>query len=383
MSKLSPEEKKRYSRHLVLKEFGVGGQLKLKQARILVVGAGGLGCPALLYLAAAGVGTIGIVDFDVVQESNLQRQILFSMNDIGMNKANAASNHLRALNPLISITSYPFRLTSQNALDIIGSHDLVIDGSDNFPTRYLVNDSCVLLDKPFVYGSVLEYEGQVSVFNVVQSKQYSSNYRDLFPFPPPPNKVPNCEQAGVLGVLPGMVGSMQANEAIKLLTGIGEPLIDSLLIIESLTLEATQIKIQNKNSRSEIKNLLDYEDFCSKSHDKSKSLNTNQNPMKEVTVQELQKLVETKQDFQLIDVREPHEFDICNLNGELIPQGEIPHNVEQISRDKLVVIHCRSGARSGQIIQWLEKNHKLENLYNLKGGILAWAREIDPTMPTY
>lgn len=383
MSKLSPEEIKRYSRHLVLKEFGAEGQLKLKQARILVVGAGGLGCPALLYLTAAGLGTIGIVDFDVVQESNLQRQILFRMDDIGTNKANAATNHLRDLNPLISITPYPVKLTSQNALDIIGNYDLVIDGSDNFPTRYLVNDACVLLNKSFVYGSVLEYEGQVSVFNVLHNSQYSSNYRDLFPFPPSPNKVPNCEQAGVLGVLPGMVGSMQANEAIKVVTGIGEPLIDSLLIIESLTLETTQIKIQNKHSRSEIKYLLDYEDFCSKSHDKNKSLNTNQNPMKEVTVQELQKLLETKQDFQLIDVREPHEFDICNLNGELIPQGEIPHNVERISRDKQVVIHCRSGARSGNMVTWLEKNHGFVNLYNLKGGILAWAREIDDTMPTY
>lgn len=378
MSKLSPEEKKRYSRHLVLKEFGAEGQLKLKQARILVVGAGGLGCPALLYLAAAGVGTIGIVDFDVVQESNLQRQVLFRMDDIGTNKANAATNHLRDLNPLISITPYPVRLTSQNALDIIGNYDLVIDGSDNFPTRYLVNDACVLLNKSFVYGSVLEFEGQVSVFNVLLNSQYSSNYRDLFQSPPLPDKVPNCEQAGVLGVLPGIIGSIQANEAIKVLTGIGEPLVDRLLLLDSLTLETTLIKIQNKQARLEIKNLVDYEDFCGISEKKIKSLG-----MKEITVQELQDLQQSGTDFQLIDVREPHEYDICHIESELIPLAEVPHNIDKISRAKKVVIYCRSGGRSGQIIQWLEKNHKLDNLYNLKGGILAWAREIDPSMPTY
>lgn len=383
MSKLTPEEIRRYSRHLVLKGFGAEGQSKLKQARILVVGAGGLGCPALLYLSAAGVGSIGIVDFDEVQESNLQRQILFSMGDIGVNKAIAASHRLRALNSLINITSYPLRLTSQNAFDIIQEYDLVIDGSDNFPTRYLVNDACVLLNKPFVYGSVLEYEGQVSVFNVPLNSGFSCNYRDLFHSPPLPDKVPNCEQAGVLGVLPGMIGSMQANEAIKILTGIGEPLVDTLLIIESLTLETTRIKIQNRQSRFEIKNLIDYEEFCSRSQDISKSLNSNQNSMKEVTVQELKALLNSGVDFQLIDVREPREYDICHIKGELIPMGEIPHNVERIRKDVQVVVHCRSGKRSGDIIQWLEKNHNYENLFNLKGGILAWATEIDDSMPTY
>jgi len=383
VSKLSPEEIKRYGRHLVLREFGVEGQLKLKQSRVLVMGAGGLGCPVLLYLTAAGVGTLGIVDSDVVQESNLQRQVLFSMEDIGKNKAETASHRLRTLNQMITTIPYSIRLTSQNALDIIGKYDLVVDGSDNFPTRYLVNDSCVLLNKPFVYGSVLEYEGQVSVFNVKQGNSFSSNYRDLFPFPPPPDRVPDCEQAGVLGVLPGMVGSMQANETIKLLTGIGEPLIDTLLIIESLSLETTRIKIQNKQSRSQIKKLIDYEDFCSISPDKSKSLKTNQNSMKEVTVQELKTLLDSRADFQLIDVREPHEFDTCNLEGELIPMAEVPHQVERIRKDIQVVVHCRSGKRSGDIITWLEKNHNFENLYNLKGGILAWAKEIDDSMPTY
>lgn len=378
MSKLSQEELKRYNRHLILKEFGSEGQLKLKNSRVLVVGAGGLGCPALLYLTAAGIGKIGIVDHDSVQESNLQRQVLFTVQDIGKNKAEAAKNRLLDLNPLITIKSFADRITSQNALDLIRNYDLVIDGSDNFPTRYLLNDACVLQNKSLVYGSVLEYEGQVSVFNLFKNNRYSSNYRDLFPVPPDPGTVPDCEQAGVLGVLPGIIGSLQASEAIKIITGKGEPLSDKLLIIDSMTLDFTQIKIQNRHTHAQIKNLIDYEDFCGINEKKSKSLG-----MKEVTVQELEQLKKSGADFQLIDVREPHEFDICNLEGELIPQGDIPHNVDKVSKDKKVVIHCRSGARSGNMVQWLEKNHGFTNLYNLKGGILAWAKEIDSSMPTY
>lgn len=378
MSKLSQEELKRYNRHLILKEFGSEGQLKLKNASVLVVGAGGLGCPALLYLTAVGVGKLGIVDNDTVQESNLQRQILFTVMDIGKNKAETATKRLRDLNPLITIKSFAERITSKNAFDLIRNYDLVVDGSDNFPTRYLLNDACVLLNKPLVYGSVLEYEGQVSVFNLFQHNQYSSNYRDLFPVPPDPGAVPDCEQAGVLGVLPGIIGSLQASETIKIITGKGEPLSDKLLIIDSMTLDITRIKIQNRHTRAQIKNLIDYEDFCGINEKKSKSLG-----MKEVTVQELEQLKKTGASFQLIDVREPHEFDICNLEGELIPQAEIPNNVDKVSKDKKVVIHCRSGARSGNMVQWLEKNHGFTNLYNLKGGILAWAKEIDPTMPTY
>lgn len=378
MSNLSQEELTRYNRHLILKEFGREGQEKLKNSKVLVVGAGGLGCPALFYLAAAGTGTIGIVDSDTVQESNLQRQILFRMNDIGKNKAEAAGKRLLDLNPLISINYYKDRIVSQNALALISGYDVVIDGSDNFPTRYLLNDACVLLNKPLVYGSVLEYEGQVAVFNFHQDNHYSSNYRDLFPAPPPPGTVPDCEQAGVLGVLPGIIGTMQANEAIKILAGTGEPLKDKLLIIDSKTLDVTHIKIRNTGARNSIKKLVDYEDFCGINEKKNKSLG-----MKEVTVQELQKLQQSGADFQLIDVREPHEFDICNLNGELIPLADVPNNVDKISKAKKVVIHCRSGGRSGQAVQWLEKNHNFDNLYNLKGGILAWAREIDPSMPSY
>lgn len=378
MSKLSPEELSRYNRHLILEGFGMDGQLRLKQARVLVVGAGGLGCPALLYLAAAGVGHIGIVDFDTVQESNLQRQVLFTVSDLGTNKATAAAGRLRKLNPFITISPHPIQLTSSNALECIKNYDMVIDGTDNFPTRYLLNDACVLLDKPLIYGSVLKYEGQVSVFNVLKDGKYSSNYRDLFPLPPSPDVVPNCELAGVLGVLPGIIGSIQANEAIKLLTGTGETLADTLLIVDSLSMETTQIKIRNQLSRHQIKKLIDYEDFCGILKKKTESLS-----MKEITVQELQGLQLSGSDFQLIDVREPHEYDICNLEGELIPLAEIPHNVDKISRAKKVVIHCRSGGRSGQAVQWLEKNHKLDNLYNLKGGILAWAKEIDPSMPAH
>lgn len=352
--------------------------MKLKTSSVLVVGAGGLGCPALLYLTAAGIGKIGIVDNDLVQESNLQRQVVFTVQDIGKNKAEAAKKRLLDLNPLITINPFADRITSQNAVDLIHNYDLIIDGSDNFPTRYLLNDACVLLNKPLVYGSVLEYEGQVSVFNLFQNNQYSSNYRDLFPVPPAHGTVPDCEQAGVLGILPGIIGSLLANEAIKILIGKGEPLADKLLIIDSMTLDITQIKIQNQHAREGIKNLIDYEDFCGINEKKSKSLD-----MKEVTVQELQQLQKSGADFQLIDVREPHEYDICNLEGELIPQGDIPHNVDKISKDKKVIMQCRSGTRSGNMVQWLEKTHGFTNLYNLKGGILAWAKEIDPTMPTY
>ena len=384
MSKLSSEETKRYSRHLALKEFGLDNQLKLKESKVLIVGAGGLGSPALLYLAAAGVGTIGIADHDSIDLSNLQRQVLFSVHDIGKNKAFVANEKLKALNPNIRIHSYA-GITSANALDILKDHDVVIDATDNFPTRYLLNDACVLLQKPLVYGSILKFEGQISVFNVKdRSGSFSSNYRDLFPEPPSPDSVQNCEQAGVIGVLPGVIGTLQANEAIKLISGLGEPLRDKLLIFDSLSLEFDIIAIPNRDAASKIKSLIDYEDFCGISQKKNKSLADNQShTMKEVTVQELKKLKDSGADFQLIDVREPHEYDICNLDGELIPMSEIPHNVDKIAKDKQVIIHCRSGKRSGDMLLWLEKNHGFSNLYNLRGGVLAWAKEIDPSMPQY
>jgi sulfur-carrier protein adenylyltransferase/sulfurtransferase len=286
MEKLTAEEYKRYSRHLVLADLGMAGQLKLKQARVLVVGAGGLGSPVLLYLAAAGVGCIGIADHDVLDLSNLQRQVLYSVQDIGEPKALAARRKLEGLNPLISFKTHVSKISSKNALEIIRGYDVVVDGTDNFATRYLLNDACILLDRPLVYGSILKFEGQVAVFNYLKKNgERSTNYRDLFPEPPSPESVPNCEQAGVLGVLPGIIGSMQASEAIKIITGIGQPLADKLLIFDSLSMDQTVINIPDRSSRSRINTLIDYEDFCGISQGKNKSLDGKHTIMKEVTVQ--------------------------------------------------------------------------------------------------
>jgi len=367
-------ELNRYSRHFALPDFGLEAQEKLKRASILVVGAGGLGCPVLLYLTAAGVGEIGIADFDLISESNLQRQVLYSTNDVGKRKAEVAKARLAELNPFVNINLYTDKLTSANALEIANPYDLIIDASDNFPTRYLLNDVSVLLSKPLIYGSVFRYEGQVAVFNY----SGSVTYRDLYPTPPDEGSVPNCEEGGVLGVLPGIIGSIQANEAIKIITNIGEPLAGTLLLFDSLTLESLKISIADKNQRAAISELIDYDDFCGINDKKIQHSH-----MQEITVQELKNLKDSNADFQLIDVREPHEYDICEIGGELIPMAEVPFNVDKISRDKQVVVHCRSGKRSGDIIQWLEKNQNFTNLYNLKGGILAWAKEIDTSMPTY
>ena len=368
---LTKEEKDRYSRHLALPDFTTEHQEKLKAARVLVVGAGGLGCPVLQYLCAAGVGTLGIVDGDKVSLSNLQRQILYQESDIGFSKVRVAADRLKKMNHLLAVEIFENHLTRENALGICTSYDLIVDCSDNFPTRYLVNDVCVLQQKPFVYGSVFRYEGQVSVFNY----QLGPTYRDLYPLPPAAGSVLSCAEGGVLGVLPGFIGCAQAMEAIKIITGIGEVLSGRLLIMDTQTMQADFISIPNQNQRINVTGLIDYEHFCNPI--------VTTKTMKEVTVQELKSLIDSKADFQLIDVREPHEYDICNLQGELIPQAEIPHNVDKISKDKKVIIHCRSGARSGNMVQWLEKNHGFTNLYNLKGGVLAWAKEIDPSMPTY
>ena len=386
MKNLSPEEFKRYNRHLVLSNFGLEGQMKIRNASVLVIGAGGLGCPALLYLTAAGIGKLGIVDSDVVDLSNLQRQVLYTTHDIGKKKAKVAVERLRSLNPNVTFNPHAVKISSNNALQVLGEYDVVIDGSDNFPTRYLLNDACIILDKPLVYGSILRFEGQLSVFNIKKTDgSFSSNYRDLFPSPPEPESAPNCEEAGVLGVLPGMIGAMQANEAIKIITGIGTVLYDKLLMLDAETMDQTIIKIKNHNTRASVSALIDYDLFCGKSQKKSKSLpnEDNKNKMKEITVEELKELKESGSDFQLIDVREPHEYDICNLEGELIPMGQIPNHVDKIAKDKQVILYCRSGRRSADVIAWLEKNHHLTNLYNLQGGILAWAREIDPEMETY
>lgn len=367
-----------------MKDFGMRGQLSLKNSKVLVVGAGGLGSPVLLYLASAGVGTLGVADDDDVEISNLQRQVIFTVEDLGENKSRAAVARLKRLNPLITLRSYPSRIDAGNALGIIGNYDAVVDCTDNFATRYLLNDACVIMQRPLVYGSILEFEGHVAVFNFRRKDgTFSANYRDLFPEPPDSGMAPDCEQAGVIGVMAGMIGTMQANEVIKVLTGSGEPLADQLLIIDSQTMEQNLIRIPRRDPPHKISALIDYEDFCGISQDKAKSLNGNQGNMKEVTAQELKDLKESGADFQLIDVREPHEYEICNLEGELIPMSEIPYNVDKISKDKKVILHCRSGKRSGDMLLWLEKNHGFKNLYNLKGGVLAWAREVDPEFPTY
>jgi adenylyltransferase/sulfurtransferase len=359
---LSAEEKNRYSRHIILPEIGIDGQEKLKQAKILVIGAGGLGCPVLQYLTAAGVGTIGIVDDDVVDETNLQRQILFSAEDIGNPKVEIASKKLSLLNPHCKLQTVICRLSSTNALDIIKDFDLVIDGSDNFPTRYLVNDACVMLNKVLVFGSIFKFEGQVSVFNY----QNGPNYRCIFPEPPIDS--PNCAEIGVLGVLPGIIGTLMANEALKIILGIGEILSGKLFVLDALNFQTQIISFEKNPENSKITSLIDYEKFCSSS-DFNKI-----NMVKEISVDEFKKLIDIKKDFQLIDVREVHEYKSLNINGENIPLGTVEKNFDRISRTKQVIIHCKSGARSKKAIELLQQQFGFTNLCNLTGGIDAWKR---------
>ncbi len=380
----SKTELERYSRHLIIPEFNIEGQRKLKAAKVLVVGTGGLGAPMLSYLAAAGVGNIGIIDFDVVDESNLQRQILFTVDDIGKPKVEVAADRLKKQNPHINIKTYNTTLTSANALDIIKDYDVVADGTDNFPTRYLVNDACVLLNKVNVYASIFRFEGQASVFNYTDKEgKTGPNYRDLFPSPPPPGLVPSCAEGGVIGVLPGILGSLQANEVIKVITGLGEPLTGRLFLFDALSFETRTLKIYrdpenplNGENPTQTE-LIDYEQFC--------GINGQAEvvKVKEISVKELEKLVNENQDFQLIDVREPYEYEIANLKGELIPLAKVEEAINKIASDKQVVVHCRSGARSAKAIKMLEDKYGFRNLYNLKGGILAWADEVDQSLAKY
>lgn len=372
-------EIKRYSRHLAIPEFNISGQRKLKASKVLVVGTGGLGSPLLLYLTAAGVGNIGIVDFDVVDESNLQRQILFNVDDVGKSKVEIAKKKLLKLNPYVNIKIFNTRLTSANALNIIKDYDVIADGTDNFPTRYLVNDACVLLDKPNVYASIFRFEGQVSVFNYKNKNgERGPNYRDLFPSPPPAGLVPSCAEGGVLGVLPGIIGSIQANEVIKVITGIGIPVSGKLFLLDALSFESKLLKISKNKSSSLITHLIDYEQFCGLKED----VNVAQS-VKEITVRELKNWIDNKNNIQIIDVRESYEYEIANINGELISLDKIIESYHKIASDKPVVVHCKSGGRSSKAIQQLQKEYGFSNLYNLKGGILAWAKEVDETLPTY
>ena len=377
MNTLSSSEIARYARHITIPEFGIEGQLKLKAAKVLVIGSGGLGSPLLLYLAAAGVGQIGIVDFDMVDESNLQRQVLFTVNDVGKSKARTAKIRLEALNPLIKITVYETHFSRENALELVRQYDVVADGTDNFPTRYLVNDACVLEGKPNVYASIFQFEGQVSVFNHLnEDGSRGPNYRDIFPEPPPPGLVPSCAEGGVLGVLPGIIGSMQANEVIKVVTGIGEPLAGRLFLFDAASFTTRILKV-GKNPTTVIDRLINYEAFCGVIPAEEKK------PIKEITVQELNEMISQSIDYQIIDVREPNEYKIAHLNGELIPLATVAGAAHKISHTKKVIVHCRSGVRSETAIRELENLYGFNNLYNLKGGILAWSMEIDSSMPTY
>jgi molybdopterin/thiamine biosynthesis adenylyltransferase/rhodanese-related sulfurtransferase len=378
----SKEELARYDRHIIIPDFGFDAQKKLKAAKVLVIGSGGLGSPALLYLAAAGVGTIGIVDFDVVDDSNLQRQVLFGVNEIGKPKAAAARRRIEALNPYIQVNIYDIQLTSKNALDIIKDYDIVADGTDNFPTRYLVNDATVLLNKPNVYASIFQFEGQVSVFNYRDDNgRLGPNYRDLYPTPPPPGLVPSCAEGGVLGVLPGIIGSMQALEVIKIITGVGETLSGRFFIFDALNFETRTFNIKRDpanplNGRNPtIKELIDYEQFC--------GVKAIEKPIKEISANELYNWQVTGEPFQLIDVREPHEYNIVNIGGELIPLATVAANADQIERDKKVVVHCKMGGRSAKAIRELEEKFGFDNLYNLKGGILAYIDAVKPELTKY
>jgi sulfur-carrier protein adenylyltransferase/sulfurtransferase len=378
----SKEELARYNRHIIIPEFGIEAQKKLKAAKVLVVGSGGLGSPVLLYLAAAGVGTIGIVDFDVVDDSNLQRQVLFGVDEIGELKVNAAKKRLQALNPYIDIIVHSTQLTSKNALEILKDYDVIADGTDNFPTRYLVNDASVLLDKPNIYASIFQFEGQVSVFNYRNKKgELGPNYRDLYPTPPPPGLVPNCAEGGVLGILPGIIGSLQALEVIKVITGVGEPLSGKFFTFDALTFETRIFNIRRSRvnplngDNPSITALIDYEQFC--------GVKAVEKPIKEITAKELYDWQVRGEKFQLIDVREPHEYDIVNIGAELVPLATVSGYAENISRDKKVVIHCKMGGRSAKAVRELEEKFGFENLYNLKGGILAYIDEVKPELTKY
>ncbi len=348
---LSKEEIKRYARHLVLPEIGQEGQLKLKQARVLVIGAGGLGCPVLQYIAAAGVGTIGIIDPDKVEESNLQRQILFSVNDIGKYKVGAAKEKLTAQNPFIDIITYREALEPSNALEIVKNYDLVVDGSDNFHTRYLVNDACVILNKPLVFGSIFKFEGQVSVFNF----ENGPTYRCLYPESPAEGEVPNCAETGVIGVLPGICGTLMANEAIKMITGIGEVLSGRLLSFDSLTMHFSVFQIRSNPANHKIISLADYEAFCGTSP--------------EISAVELKKKINSGHKFQLIDVREEKEYLQKNIGGLLIPLDSLAKHLDKIDPKNEVIVHCASGARSKKAVQLL-KEKGFQKVFNLKNGLL-------------
>ncbi|HEV7798128.1 MAG TPA: molybdopterin-synthase adenylyltransferase MoeB [Pyrinomonadaceae bacterium] len=379
---LSNEEIARYSRHLIMPEVGLEGQRKLKAASVLMIGTGGLGAPVGMYLAAAGVGRIGLVDFDVVEASNLQRQIIHGTADIGRPKIESARDRLRDINPHIEIETHETRLTSQNALALFANYDIVVDGTDNFPTRYLVNDACVLTGKPNIYGSIFRFEGQASVFWAKQG----ACYRCLYPEPPPPGLVPSCAEGGVLGVLPGIVGAIQATETIKLILGAEDTLVNRLLLFDAWQMKFREFKLRKDpkcpacGENPTIKELIDYEEFC------GLRAQPDEQPaaLEEITATELGERIARGQDLQIIDVREPFEYDIARIPGtKLIPLGQVVARMNEIDPARETVVHCKAGVRSAKGIAALKQAGYPGRLINLKGGITAWSDEVDPTVAKY
>jgi sulfur-carrier protein adenylyltransferase/sulfurtransferase len=383
LPELTTDDLSRYSRHLILPEVGMEGQRKLKAARVLCVGTGGLGSPLALYLAAAGIGTLGLVDFDVVDASNLQRQIIHSTKDIGRKKLDSAAEKLTALNPALNVIKHETMLSSANALEILKDYDIIADGTDNFPTRYLVNDASVLLKKPNAYASIFRFEGQASVFGMEEGPCY----RCLYPEPPPPGLVPSCAEGGVLGILPGLLGVIQATEVIKLILGKGSPLIGRLLLVDALGMRFRELKLRKNpecpvcGENPTVKELIDYDQFCGILPE-SKEEKTVKNGIPQISVKELKRRRDAGQSVFLLDVREPYEYQIAQIGGTLIPQNDVPQRLNEIPRDREIVVHCRSGARSQKIAEFL-KQSGYSQVVNLAGGILAWSDEIDPKVQKY
>jgi molybdopterin/thiamine biosynthesis adenylyltransferase/rhodanese-related sulfurtransferase len=377
----SKEEIARYNRHIIIPGFGLDAQIKLKNSSVLVIGAGGLGSPVLLYLAAAGVGHIGIVDCDVVEDSNLQRQVLFGIDEIGISKTEAAKSRLKSLNPYIEITVYNTQLTSKNALEIAADYDVIADGTDNFPTRYLVNDTCVLLNKPNVYASIYQFEGNVSVFNHVVNGLRGPNYRDLFPVPPAPGTVANCSEAGVLGVLPGIIGSMQALEVIKVITNVGDTLSGKFYTFDALSFESRTFNIKKdphnplNGKNPTITGLVDYEQFC--------GVKAIERSVKKITATEFFQLQNEDKDMVVVDVREVFEHEIVSIPGILVPLSTLKANVYKIPLHKKVIVLCKSGIRSAKAIRILEDEFGFDNLYNLEGGLVNYITELELDLPVY